>query len=291
MQAKNSLLVSLYQLQQHNKHGSFQTQKKREIELNQMANDLAVGGYKLEHAYSLKEKHIDHLNKKWMASGLAPATIKNKNSQLRWWANTIKKGTIMKSNAELGVPKRDYKPKRNKAIHLTSANLEKVNDKYIEASLGLQYHLGLRKEESIKIRPHAADKGDYLELQRSWCKGGRARKVPILTPEARAAVDFAKSVVKQKQESLIPNRKNYKMQKHFYEHKTVIGDLKCPHGLRHAYAQQRYKTLTGWECPINGGKPQKDLSREERCIDNEARLTISEELGHSRPEILRTYCG
>ena len=110
-------------------------------------------------------------------------------------------------------------------------------------------------------------------------------------PEARAAVDFAKFVVKQKQESLIPNRKNYKMQKHFYEHKTVVADLKCPHGLRHAYAQQRYKTLTGWECPINGGKPQKDLSREERCIDNEARLAISEELGHSRPEILRTYCG
>lgn len=75
----------------------------------------------------------------------------------------------------------------------------------------------------------------------------------------------------------------------FYEHKTVVADLKCPHGLRHAYAQRRYKELTGWECPINGGRPQQNLSREERRIDNEARLVISEALGHSRIEILSTY--
>ena len=238
MHVKKSFIHNLFKLLEHNKHGSFQTQKKREIELKQMGNDLAQAGYELKHMYSLKEKHIDYLNKKWSDRGLAAATIKNKNTQLRWWANMIDKAHVMKTNTELGLQKRTYIPTKNKAINLTSENLEKVRDQYIEASLRLQYHLGLRKEESIKIRPHLADKGDYLELQGSWCKGGRPRQIPILTPEAREAVDFAKSVIKRQQDSLIPPQKNYLMQKHFYEHKTVIAGLKCPHGLRHAYGKR-----------------------------------------------------
>ena len=54
------------------------------------------------------------------------------------------------------------------------------------------------------------------------------------------------------------------------------------HGLRHAYAQNRYEELTGWKAPAAGGPDSKSLTPEQRELDREARLTISRELGHER---------
>ena len=50
-------------------------------------------------------------------------------------------------------------------------------------------------------------------------------------------------------------------------------------GLHHAYAQNRYEELTGWQCPAAGGPPAKELTPEQRETDREARLTISRETG------------
>jgi hypothetical protein len=66
--------------------------------------------------------------------------------------------------------------------------------------------------------------------------------------------------------------------------------LKHPHGLRHAYAQKRYKEFTGWDAPINGGPTSKKLTHAQKIVDRRVRILISEELGHSRAEILRNYC-
>jgi hypothetical protein len=55
------------------------------------------------------------------------------------------------------------------------------------------------------------------------------------------------------------------------------------HGLRHAYAQNRYyEELTGWKAPAAGGSESRALTLEQRAADREARLTISRELGHER---------
>lgn len=291
MARQHDLIYGIKKLLKNSNQGSFQTKNKREIELTQMTKDLAAGGFKLQHMEGLKPKHVDYLNELWRSRGLSAGTIKNKNTQLRWWATMVNKAGMIKSNDELGLEKRCYIPKKSKAIELSNIQLNQINDKYIEASLRLQCHLGLRREESMKIQPHIADKGDYLELKGSWCKGGRSRVVPVLTQEAREAIDFAKSVVKTKQDSLIPRDKTYLAQKHYYEYKTSEANIKNPHGLRHAYAQQRYKILTNWECPLNGGTAQKNLSAEDRRKDYEARLTISEELGHSRVNITTNYLG
>ncbi len=63
------------------------------------------------------------------------------------------------------------------------------------------------------------------------------------------------------------------------------------HGLRHHYAQERYRELTGWECPANGGPKSKALTPEQKLIDREARLTISGELGHEREQVTAQYVG
>ena len=63
------------------------------------------------------------------------------------------------------------------------------------------------------------------------------------------------------------------------------------HGLRHAYAQQRYEELTGWKSPAAGGPTCKLLTQEQRDQDRKVRLIISRELGHEREQVTAVYLG
>ena len=63
------------------------------------------------------------------------------------------------------------------------------------------------------------------------------------------------------------------------------------HGLRHAYAQERYEELTGWKCAAAGGPGSKTLTLEQREQDQDARLVISQELGHEREQVTAAYLG
>ncbi len=125
----------------------------------------------------------------------------------------------------------------------------------------------------------------------SWCKGGRGRFVPIRTDEQRYWLDQAKEIAGTFSNSLIPQNKTYVQHLFVYEKQVNRAEIKNPHGLRHAYAQQRYKELTGWECPINGGPKSKELTPDQKQIDKQARLILSEELGHSRIQITVNYIG
>jgi hypothetical protein len=156
-------------------------------------------------------------------------------------------------------------------------------------SLELQQAFGLRREEAIKFRPGYADRGDHLALKASWTKGGKARVVPVRTTEQRDLLDRAHQLAGRG--ALIPSERSYRQQLRIYERHTVNAGLSKLHGLRHAYAQERYEKLTGWKAPAAGGPPSRTLSDVERVIDREARLTISRELGHERPEIVGVYCG
>ena len=82
-----------------------------------------------------------------------------------------------------------------------------------------------------------------------------------------------------------------------YERQTAAMGLHKLHGLRHAYAQERYnatdpyKELTGWAAPAAGGKTRGQLSTKERMLDHEARVTVTGELGHGRENITVVYLG
>jgi len=167
--------------------------------------------------------------------------------------------------------------------------LQKVRDEHVRMSLELQQAFGLRREEAMKIRPRIADQGDHLFLQGSWTKGGRERIVPIRTEQQREVLDRAHRLAGRG--SLIPSNRNYVQQMRVYEGNTRRAGLHHMHGLRHAYAQTRYKELTGWECPAAGGPIARELTPEQRERDHEARLTISRELGHERAAVVGAYLG
>ncbi len=78
---------------------------------------------------------------------------------------------------------------------------------------------------------------------------------------------------------------------HRYERQLRNAGLSKLHGLRHAYAQQRYCELTGWKAPVAGGPTSKLLNPEQRALDQQARAMISSELGHARAEISAVYVG
>jgi hypothetical protein len=102
-----------------------------------------------------------------------------------------------------------------------------------------------RREESLKIKPHMADKNHCLELLPTWCKGGRSRIIPIRTDEQRYWLEEAKQIAGKFGNSLIPEKKMYIQQRNIYDKQVLRAGLRNLHGLRHAYVQQRYKELTG----------------------------------------------
>lgn len=282
------LSYHLYILWKRNPHGSYTTREGRKDMLRMIARQLGEMGFKHMAHTSLKQKHIQALVKRWQAEGITVGTIKNRMSVLRWWAEQIGKPNVVLSNDSYGIGKRETST-HSKAQSLDQEKLKQINNPYIIASLKLEEAFGLRREEAIKFIPSYADQGDHIRLKASWCKGGRARTIPILTQQQREVLDFAKQIAGNG--SLIPSDTNYKTQLNRYEKQTQKVGLRNMHGLRHQYAQQRYQTLTGWPCPHAGGPSRKELSEEQRQIDYQARLIISNELGHGRISIVAKYCG
>ncbi|MFA0054500.1 integrase domain-containing protein, partial [Vibrio echinoideorum] len=165
-----------------------------------------------------------------------------------------------------------------------------ITDERIRDALRLQQIFGLRREESLKFMPELACKSqNHIELKPSWCKGGRGRTVPILNLEQR---DFLKELRKKYPTgSLIHKHLSYKQMRDKYDNAVkAVGMGKC-HGLRHAYAQNRYKTMTGNSPSVCGGLTRKDMTEAQKEQDTNVRLEISNELGHSRIDVVAQYLG
>lgn len=284
------LNYQLKQLCRHNRDGSYRTQADREGLLMLIANQLHALGYRKMQARSLKPKHVEALVAHWQETDLSTGAIKNRLSVIRWWADKVeKRNVVARSNDHYGIPDRRFVTNESKAKEITEAQLGKVRDEHVRMSLELQQAFGLRREEAIKFQPVFADRGDHIVLKASWTKGGKSRVVPVRNEAQRAVLERARSLVGRG--ALIPGSRNYVQQMRIYERHTANAGLSGMHGLRHAYAQQRYRELTGWSAPAAGGPDSKNLTPEQREVDRDARLTVSRELGHEREAIVSVYVG
>ena len=284
------LNYQLKQLCRHNRDGSYRTQADRERLLTLIANQLHALGYRRMQAQSIKPKHVEALVRHWQETDISVGAIKNRLSVMRWWAAKVdKQNVIARSNDHYGIPDRQFVTNTSKAKEVQAADLEKVRDEHVRMSLELQQAFGLRREEAIKFQPVFADRGDHIVLKPSWTKGGRTRAVPVRNEAQREVLDRARRLAGRG--SLIPSSRNYVQQLRIYERHTANAGLSKMHGLRHAYAQQRYRELTGWLAPAAGGPVAKMLSPEQQFTDREARQCISRELGHQREQIVSVYCG
>lgn len=285
----DNLTMDFIHLCRRNRDGSYGTQKNRQRGLAAIARELEHLGYKLPAARSLKPKHVTALVEKWKGGDLDDATIRNRLTWLRWWAEKVdKQSVISRDNGDYAVAAR-REAGTNRAKTLDPAKFKSIECPYVRKAVLLQVAFGLRREEAIKFRPHIAMFSDRIQLKASWTKGGRARTIPITTDAQRKALEAVFRVAKGG--SLIPPHLTYAEQLKRYEYHTLKAGLRNTHGFRHAYAQQRYLMLTGMPCPLAGGKPWQEMTNEEREIDRAARLKISGELGHGRLEVTETYLG
>jgi site-specific recombinase XerC len=284
------LNYQLKQLCRRNRDGSYRTQADRERQLTLIANQLHTLGYRKMNAQSLKPKHIEALVKHWQQENLSIGAIKNRLTAIRWWAQKVnRQNVVARSNDHYGIPDRQFVTNVSKARTVTDPDLAQVRDLHVRMSLELQQVFGLRREEAIKFQPAFADKGDHIKLKASWTKGGKSREIPVRTEAQRSVLNRARQLAGNG--SLIPSARNYRQQLRIYERHTANAGLSKMHGLRHAYAQQRYQELAGWRAPAAGGPIVKTLTVEQKRVDQEARLTISRELGHERIQVVGIYLG
>ena len=288
----NPDIMGLTRLHRGKEEGSFATQRDRRCHVKMIARQLAEAGFRRLKAKSLKPKHADALVERWKNASISIGTFKNRMSALRWVYRKVGKHFLIeRENSAYGIGRRQYVTNVSKAVSLPHGNLARVKCPYVRMSLELQRVFGLRREEAIKIIVAWADRGDRLVLKASWTKGGRPREIPIRTQAQREVLERAKVLAaKTPRGSLIPTGQ-YKDQVRRYERQTAAAGLHKMHGLRHAYAQNRYFELTGRLAPAAPGGKTRQLRRDERPLDREARKIISEELGHGREQITALYLG
>jgi integrase len=286
-----SLTYGFKQLTERNKDGSHACQGDRMAMLSLFADQWHELGYRdFTRPEQLKARHVEALIEHWRSQGKTVATIKNRLSVLRWVAQKVGKASmIARNNAAYGLENRQYVTDEQKAQPLDWEKWATIKDEYVRCSLELEAAFGLRREEAMKFQPHYADKGDHLLLKGSWTKGGKPRTIPIRTEAQRELLNRLHKKVGRA--SLIPANRTYIQQVKIYERATKTAGLGKCHALRHQYAQDRYRELTGLLASKAGGKIHKELSPEEQAIAKQARLTISKELGHERIQITSQYLG
>jgi len=155
--------------------------------------------------------------------------------------------------------------------------------------LKLMQAFGLRIREAISLRPLKDHYNTVLTVVHGT-KGGFARIVPVETPEQLAILEVAKQIANKSNGSLIPDTyKRYSWLSRAYRIFAECGISRkhgiTPHGLRHTYANDQYKLLTGVDSPVRGGQPTDYES------DSDARQQIGQTLGHARKRISTAYLG
>jgi hypothetical protein len=290
-----------YKIQQilsRNRDGSHATQANRSSILSLCVEQLHEAGYKTNqlNPQDLKGRHIKALVNRWKNDGVSESTMKNRMAALRWLGEKIgNKGLVKPSNDDYGIGKRNYVTNVDKSQNL--AKLSEIDksklSENVALSLELQQAFGLRREESMKFQAafalggHSPQTADKIMIKASWAKGGRYREIPITNDNQRALLEKVALVCGSG--SMIPNHKSYKEHKNTFEYESRLAGVGQTHGLRHFYAQNRYKELTGFDCPSVGGV--RELSEHEKELDKSVRQIVSNELGHNRLSITGVYLG
>ncbi|MFW1993278.1 MULTISPECIES: phage integrase N-terminal domain-containing protein [Acinetobacter] len=291
----DQLEYQLMQICNRNRDGSQSTQANRREMLRLFNDQLKSAGFKTKKMtpQDFKGRHVNALVKIWREEGKSTGTIKNRMSVLRWWAEKVGVVGVVKENSVYGIENRTYVTNENKSTSIENLDLSTV-DPFIAQSLRLQDAFGLRREESMKFQPlyalngRSVDTATEIRLKSTWTKGGRERVIPITSEKQRQQLRNTLALVRG-ENSLIPVEKTYKQHVSNFEKVTAGLGIGQTHGLRHGYAQTRYRELMGFDCPAVGG--YRSLSNDEIAKDKEIRMLISEELGHSRINITSVYLG
>jgi integrase len=265
---------------------------------------------------SFSGRHVEflfrHYEQRAKAGTLGASSLQKFHSHLCTFAAWIGKPNLVKPiDAYISDPalyKRSYVVLQSKAWRARGIDVfVKINeiaqyDERAAAAVALMAAFGLRFKEAAMFCPNIdvvtaeqAGKPDgevthYLRLKRGT-KGGRLRYVPISTPEQHRAIERAQRVALRDNESISdPRYTLVQAIRHLRYVMELFGVTKralgvTPHGLRHQYAADQFRGQTGVAAAVEGGP------RLPPHVDQAARRDVSDQLGHSRIQIMNAYLG
>ncbi|MCL4682805.1 MAG: integrase domain-containing protein [Rhodocyclaceae bacterium] len=283
---------------------SYRSEVARRATILLAFGELAQLGYRLRDPRNLADKHVRALARHWNEKGLSSQTIHGRFSVLRVFSGWIGKRGLV-GDLPGYFPGKDMRRQiaatRNHGWEANGVSPEELVrrargiDERLALYLNLQHVFGLRAKEAIMLRPLRAitPDGGHLEVS-DGTKGGRPRLVPIDSDERRAAIAWAREVASRTRSHCLrwPGLTWEQAQARFYRGLAKLGVTRrqlgvTSHGLRHGYAQQAYRVLTGQPSPVEGGA----LGRIDRERHRLAGMKVSALLGHGRVDVTGYYYG
>lgn len=256
----------------------------------------------IQNLSEFSPRHVRALTDHYVAQGLSASALASKNTVQRRFGIWIGKPDLAPRLADLvdnpHAYTRHYTAKVSKAWSAKNIDPAELIEKmeaecpFAGMHLRLQLAFGLRPREAVMLKPFSADQGKVLFVL-DGTKGGRARAVPIDTPEKRDLIERAKVMASGNARRLLSAKPSMRIQtamRRYYYLARKIGITKealgiTLHGLRHHFANQVYREVTGVDSPVNGG-PVLPAELAAKGAD-----AVAELLGHSRRSIASAYIG
>lgn len=286
-----------YQLKQilkYNRDGSQYTRETRHQNLMRFIRHMQ------ENRGYATHWNINNLSKKEMyryvhdlkGRGLADRTIENNLKDIRWLASKVGREDQMPTNRECGLKKRVF-GNVNKSFRLNAGLLRQL-DYRMQLINRLKFEFGLREKEALKIRfKEATEEEGVIQLKATWCKNGRPRTIEVVNESQRELLREIGAFMKEQGDySMIPHKLQYSSYRNTVQEKSTVLGIHG-HGLRHAWAHDRFKQLSGMDCPIAGGPAYKELTLEKKESWDAAAEVVISELGHGKDRLdtLANYIG
>jgi len=268
----------------------------------------------LQNLGDFSQKHALTLMRRWQRLGIAASTIQNWVSVMRRVLTLIGKAHVvpdgrkwkqllLQNNIELGG--RSYIPELSKGWRDQGVDVEgvlgSIQDERARMVLDLMHAFGLRDLEGLMLQPGRSDRGTFLHVYRGT-KGGKARMVcfsdrPDKAQWQRTIMDRAKVLAAKhlKEEIGWPGLTLEQCMNRFQNIVTRCGITKSelgvvPYGLRHQFATDLFRDLTGLPAPVLKELPWSEYEKQWNVV-SAALLEISRQLGHERTTISHAYIG
>ncbi|KAK0039484.1 integrase domain-containing protein [Biomphalaria pfeifferi] len=263
----------------------------------------------------LGTRHIEVMVERWVARGLATATIHNYLSFLRTFAGwTGKHGMVRAPEHYVGetsphahrcqVASEDHSWSAKEVDALALIAKVAEADAWVGLQLELCYHFGMRGKEARHFRPHGCivdrlsanprDTEPFPGVEQfvriaHGTKGGRPRDVPLLTDAQRDLLARCCARVEPGMYVGYPGYSPQAAQSRFYYVVRKFGISKrelgvVVHGLRHEHVNDLYEVDAGAPSPVRGGCNASPTS-------DHARRRAASVLGHGRLAVTTCYLG
>lgn len=291
-------------------------------------------GHPVTKLETLSRKRLRLLFRHWEAEGRSGSYLQNHAAALRFVCRRLRREEVFPSptSALLLDPKNWIRRRRTQenTVEAVNGDLDSVleslrnRDPVVAHMLELEMMFGLRVQEAVMFRAHAADQGDHLRVDEGrGAKGNRPRCIllfdfvidrierstgTVIVRDVTVREDAIELLETSKRLSaehicadfpdgtLIPPSRTKKWAYNHYRRlvreagmtKAQLGFTS--HSLRHSYASRCYEVFSGGLVPgyrRGGPLPSKENVRLDRAANQICALL----LGHNDPSTTPTYVG